>query len=209
MKNIIIIGARGLGRTIYGYLEEFDTYKKDFFIKGFLDDNKEALDGYGDYAQIIGTVDDYKISDNDCFICAIGDNQYREKYVKIIKDKGGVFVSMVHPLTRIAKDATVGVSCIIGPWTIVESGAKIGDFCLIQTGAIIGHDVSVGDFSRIDSRAICAGSSKLSEYVTVYTGAIVNQNAIVEKNATVGAGSFVSTKVSEGKTAFGNPAREF
>ena len=40
MKNLIIIGARGMGRTIHNYLEEFNEYNIDFKIKGFLDDKK-------------------------------------------------------------------------------------------------------------------------------------------------------------------------
>ncbi len=209
MKQIIIIGARGLGRTVHGYLEEFDSYNREFKIKGFLDDNSDILNGYQGYSPILSSVDDYKVEEGDVFICALGENSFRRDFADRILSKGGKFINMIHPLARIARDAEMGIGCIIGPWSILESGAKIGDFCLLQTSAIIGHDVKVGCFSRFDSHAIAAGKAIVGDNVTIYTGAIINQSAEVGDNATVGAGSFVATKVSVGKTAFGNPAREF
>lgn len=44
MRNLIIIGAGGMGRTIYDMALENNGYLKDFQIKGFIDDDIHQLD---------------------------------------------------------------------------------------------------------------------------------------------------------------------
>ena len=56
MKNLLIIGSRGFGREIYNLALESICYGTEFTIKGFLDDKKEALDGYDGYPSIISSV---------------------------------------------------------------------------------------------------------------------------------------------------------
>ena len=53
---LIIIGAGGMGRTLYDMAQESIGYKTEFVIKGFIDDNVNALDGFIDniYPSIIG-----------------------------------------------------------------------------------------------------------------------------------------------------------
>ena len=45
MKNLIIIGAGGMGRTVYSNALESVGSGKEFVVKGFIDDNLQALDG--------------------------------------------------------------------------------------------------------------------------------------------------------------------
>ena len=53
MRNLIIIGAGGMGRTIYDMALENNGYLKDFQIKGFIDDDIHQLDRFGYYPPII------------------------------------------------------------------------------------------------------------------------------------------------------------
>ena len=207
MKNIIIIGARGMGRTIHNYLEEFDGNKKDFNIKGFLDDKKDALEGFENYAPILSSVEEYQICKNDFFICSLGDIREKIKYTNIIIDKGGIFYTLIHPLARVMKDTVIGEGSIIGPWCSIGTGSIIGKNCLIQTSTIIGHDVKIGNLSRIDTNVVCAGNAIIGNNVTVHTSAIINQKAVIGDNAIIGAGCFVFKSVKEGTTVVGNPAK--
>lgn len=49
MKNLLIIGARGFGREVYDLAMDCVEAGADFYIKGFLDDKKDALEGLGEY----------------------------------------------------------------------------------------------------------------------------------------------------------------
>ena len=60
MKNLIIIGAGGMGRTIYSNALESVGYGEKFVVKGFIDDNLAALDAFENYPPIVGTIRDYQ-----------------------------------------------------------------------------------------------------------------------------------------------------
>ncbi len=46
MKQLIIIGAGGMGRTVYDSALGSVGFGEDFEIKGFIDDDLNALDGF-------------------------------------------------------------------------------------------------------------------------------------------------------------------
>lgn len=43
MKNLIIIAAGGMGRTLYDMSRESRGYGEEFVVKGFIDDNLYAF----------------------------------------------------------------------------------------------------------------------------------------------------------------------
>ena len=59
MKNLVIIGAGGMGRTIFDVARESIGYGIEYTIKGFIDDNLSALDGFEDYPPMLGTISHY------------------------------------------------------------------------------------------------------------------------------------------------------
>lgn len=208
MKNLIIIGARGFGRDIYSLALECSDYQKDYQIKGFLDDKKDALDEFHSYLPILDSYENYIVKTDDVFICAFGDVLSKKKCIQMILDKGGKFITLVHPSAHVDATAKIGIGSIVLNNAFVGAGSNIGDFVLIQVSTVIGHDVKIGNYSRIDCHAVCVGGIILEDEVTIHTSAIVNHNVVVEKGAHVGAGSFVIRKVKENTTVYGNPARK-
>ena len=208
MKNLLIIGARGFGREVINLAMQCDGYQTLFQIKGFLDDKKNALDTFNGYPPIIDSVENYDVKDDDVFVCGIGDVQQKKKYVQIILDKGGCFISLVHPTALINPTAAIGKGLLVFPFAQVGSAAIVGDYVLIQSYAGIAHDVKIGDYSRIDVQVLCVGGVIVGNDVTIHSGAVLNHKVVVEDNAVIGATSFVIRKVKQGTTVFGNPARE-
>lgn len=89
MKSLIIIGARGFGREVFDLAKECSGFGSEFYIKGFLDDKKDALVSFSNYPPILDSVEKYKIQENDIFVCALGDVVDKKKYVSLILAKGG------------------------------------------------------------------------------------------------------------------------
>lgn len=75
MKNLIIIGAGGMGRTMYDLARESLGYNMEFIIKGFIDDDLFALDSFRGYPPILGTISEYQPLEDDVFVCSIGGGQ--------------------------------------------------------------------------------------------------------------------------------------
>jgi sugar O-acyltransferase (sialic acid O-acetyltransferase NeuD family) len=206
MKNLIIIGAGGMGRTIYDMARENTAFNKEYVIKGFIDDNVDALDSFNNYPSVIGTIKDYCIQDGDIFVCSIG-GESRRACMESIINRGGEFYTLIHPSSRIGTNVHIGKGCYIGAFTTIASDAYIDDYNFIQSYTIIGHDVKIGKWNRIDSYVMCVGGTIIGDNCMIHTNAVINHNVVVEDGAHVGACSFVIKKVDAGTTVFGNPAR--
>ncbi|MBO7072895.1 MAG: hypothetical protein J6V89_05215, partial [Acetobacter sp.] len=94
MKQIVIIGARGYGRVVCNIAKECIKSDAEFAIKGFLDNNKCALDGYHGYPPILSSVEDYVVQEDDVFVCAMGAVKYKQIYASMILNKGGKFINI-------------------------------------------------------------------------------------------------------------------
>lgn len=206
MKHLIIIGAGGMGRTIYDMARENAAYAKEFVVKGFIDDNLNALDSFENYPPIIGTIADYEIALDDVFVCSIGGASRRQCMESIIS-RGGEFLTLIHPTSRIGTNVHIGKGCYIGAYTIIAADAFIDDYNFIQSHTIIGHDVAIGKWNRIDSFVFFVGATSMGENCMIHTRAMINHNVSIRDNAHVGACSFVIRNVESGTTVFGNPAR--
>lgn len=208
MKNLVIIGARGLGRGICSSAENYLGYGVDFIIKGFLDDKKDALDGKPGYPPILDSVENYEVQKDDVFVCALGDVTYKQHYSNIILAKGGIFISLIHKTASVAQNVTIGEGSIIEKYACIGADAHIGKFCFIQDFATIGHDCEIGNYVRIDTHCTCVGGVVVHDGVTIYTSAVINHHVTVGENAVVGALSFVIRNVKPGITVCGNPAKK-
>jgi len=206
MKNLLIIGARGFGREVFVLATECVGYGKDFKVKGFLDDKKNALDSYKDYPPILSPVETYEIQPDDVFICALGDVKWKKHYSEIILSKGGEFISLVHPLAHISRNVVIGKGCIMCRETSVSCDSRIGDFVTILPFSGLGHDGVIKNWTHIDSSVSCAGFVHIEEMVAIHTNATIIPKRVIGRGAIVGAGSVVIRNVSEETTVFGVPA---
>lgn len=207
MNHLIIIGAGGMGRTIYSNALESVGYGETFDIKGFIDDDLNALDGYPNYPPIIGTIKNYQPQTDDVFVSSIGGAARRPCMEEIIA-RGGEFLQLVHKMARIYTNAQLGKGNFIGAYTVIGNDAVVGDYNMIQSYTVIGHDARIGSWNRIDTHVTCVGGTIVEDDVNIHTGAVISHNVKVESGAHVGACSFVIKKVKAGTTVMGNPAKK-
>lgn len=206
MKNLIIIGAGGMGRTIYSNALESIGYGETYTIKGFIDDNLHALDGYPNYPPILNTIKNYNLEDNDVFVSSIGGPSRRSCMESIIS-RGGEFIELIHKTARIYNNAKMGKGNFIGAYSVIGNDAIVGDYNMIQAYSVIGHDAKVGSWNRIDTHVTCVGGIVIEDEVNIHTSAVINHGVTVGSGAHVGALSFVIRKVKAGTTVMGNPAK--
>jgi sugar O-acyltransferase (sialic acid O-acetyltransferase NeuD family) len=203
MKKLIIIGARGYGREIFGIAQD-----SGFEVKGFLDDKSEALDVFYGYPSIISSVENYTIENEDFFICALGDVKYKKKYIDIIIKKGGIFTNVIHPTSTINRNVKLGFGIIICPFVYVGCDTEIGNFVTIQANSSIGHDVKIGDYSQINSQSFIGGFSTLGEQVTMYPCSSVVPKKRVGNCSNIGINSSLLGNIPDNTTIFGNPGKK-
>ncbi|MFF7708712.1 NeuD/PglB/VioB family sugar acetyltransferase [Pseudomonas sp. NPDC007930] len=208
MKNIIIVGAGGFGREVFGWLKDSIIDSADTQLSGFLDDNLNALDSYEGYPPILGAVGDYVPDKSDVFICAIANPKIRQAVVQTLEVRGAVFASLVHPTVLVGHSVTIGVGSIICPYSILACDLTLGRHVIVNSHCTIAHDTSIGNYSTLSGHCDVTGGVVLQERVFIGSHASVIPKVVVEKDAIIGAGSLVIRRVYAGTTVFGVPAKK-
>ncbi|MDE5773916.1 MAG: acetyltransferase [Muribaculaceae bacterium] len=207
MKQLVIIGAGGMGRTLFDIARESLGYGTEFVIKGFIDDNIHALDGFENYPPVLSTIDGYMPQPDEVFTFSIG-GEARRACITNLVEKGAVFINLIHRTARIGTNVHIGTGNIIAAYTTLGADCSLGSYNMIQSYSVIGHDATIGDFNRIDTHVTCVGGIRILDESTIHTGAVINHNVTVGCHAKVGALSFVIRNVRDGVTVFGSPARK-
>lgn len=206
MKQLIIIGAGGMGRTMYDLARESHGFGIEFQIKGFIDDNLEALNGFENYPPILGRISDYQPQANEVFVCSIG-GRFRRECIESLLERGAKFIPLIHNTARIGTNVRMGKGTLVGTYTTIAADAELGDFNFIQSLTIIGHDCKIGSWNRIDSQVMMVGATTIGDNNMIHTGAMINHNVHIGNDCTIGACSFVTMDVESGSTLFSAPAR--
>ncbi len=206
MKQLVIIGAGGMGRTFFDMAKESIGYGTEYQIKGFIDDNLAALDGFPNYPPMLGTIAGYKPAPDEVFVCSIG-GAARRKCMEEIIANGGKFLTMIHKTVRIGTNVEIGEGTVVGAFTTIGADAKVGKCNLIQSYTVIGHDSRIGDWNRIDTHVTLVGSTIVEDEADIHTSAMISHNVTIESNSRVAACSFVIRRVKSGTTVMGNPAK--
>lgn len=207
MKDLIIVGAGGFGRSLYCITKGCTGYGVEFVVKGFIDDDIHQLDSFNGYPPILETIDNYTIKENDVFVCSIGDTLTKKKICEKLKNRGAKFYTLIHKTAIVRSNATIGDGCVVCEYAAIGADCQIGENTLVQPYAAIAHDCKVGNYVRIDTRATMVGGVIVEDCVTIHTAAVISHNVVVGECAKVAACSFVIKKVKPNTTVMGNPAK--
>ncbi|MCD0486899.1 acetyltransferase [Pedobacter sp. MC2016-14] len=207
MKNLIIIGARGMGRETFSLAKNCQGYGTEYQVKGFLDDHLHVLDDFTGYPPILGSVEAYEVQEHDVFICALGAVYWKKFYAEQILAKGGLFINLIHPSVTFSDNVTLGTGLIICQGACLSNEVSVGDFVIILNYSGLGHNTKVGDWCHIGAYSFTGGFSVLENEATLHVRATILPNIQVRKNAVIGACSLVTKNVKENTTVFGVPAK--
>ncbi len=191
MKHLVIIGDGNIGQIVHWYA----TLCKDYMVAW-------------DIKCHIENVEDYVIGPDDVFVCADVKPSDRIAHASVIREKGGVFVNIIHPTANIAPTAQLGAGIVVGAFTTISINTTIKNDVLIQDHCNIGHDGIVEEGSHLYVGVKLCGRNKVGTSSSVFTGSIVYPDVKVGEQCVVGAGSVVNRKVKDGETVLGNPAKK-
>ena len=190
MKDLIIVGAGGFGRELLQWCKEINAVEPRWNIKGFIDDNQAALDGY------------------ECDCGVLGFPAVKRRVIESLVSRGANIVSLIHPEVRIGGFCNIGKGCIIYPDTRITVNVTIGDYVTILSGNFIGHDASIGSYSTLFGGCSVNGHVVIGERTLLNNHASTVPGIRIGSDVNVGAGSFVVSNVKDGRHVFGNPARK-
>ena len=209
MKHLVIIGAGAFGREMYWNIQDSIGYGDEFDVKGYIvDDFDLKAEKYQQLQKpLLSSIDDYKIMEDDVFICAIGSANGRESTIRRIKAKGGEFISIIHKTSIIHGTVHIGKGVFIGPYTVVGDNVLLNDHVILNTHSSIGHDAILGEYTCVMSYVDITGFCHIGEKVFLASGCRMTPSTKIGDGAYVGIGSVVLRRVKPGVKVFGNPAK--
>lgn len=210
MKHLLIVGARGWGREVYGAAAHTKAFRAgEYDVKGFLDSKTDAFEGLkGDYPPIICSPEDYQIQPDDIFFIAIGDSKWRKYYAELIEQKGGTFLTIIEDEACVNSTSTIAEGAYIGRWSIISDNVHVGKHVIVHSFCSLGHDVHVLDYSTLLTSVFLGGGVEVGQSCTINPKSMIIPHKKIGDNVTVGALSVVIRNVKEGLSVFGNPAKK-
>ena len=205
--DLIIVGAGGMGREVFSWLSQEIKGKKNHIIKGFLDDNPQALGKLSYPVKVISGIEDYQPSSSESLVVAILDPTTKKRIVESLVHKGSNFYTLIHPSAIIGRNVSVGKGCVICPGCILTCDITLGDFVFINACSTIGHDTIIKDYTSVNGKVEITGNVNVGKECFFGVGAKVIPERLIGDGSRVGAGSIVIKNVPPGSTVFGNPAK--
>lgn len=208
MKNLIIVGAGGMGRELLQWCKEINSISNEWQIIGFLDDNLISLDNIDCDKKIIGTIKDWQPSPNEVYALGIANPQIKEKVIRNLENKGAKFISVIHPNSNIGSFNKLGNGIVVYPGARITVNTTIGNYVTILDLTTIGHDACIGEFSTVCGGCGINGHVCIEDHVFVGSHVTTVPGIKIGSNAYVGAGSVIIRNVRTGYKVFGNPAKK-
>lgn len=210
MREIIIIGAGGLGLETADLIEQINESKpyKTWKILGFVDDNIEMHGRKIGKYEVLGDVK-FLINKFKCkrinVVIAIADTEIKRKLLYKTSSYFK-FPTLIHPTSIISKSSTIGKGCLIFANCIISSEVKIRDFVTMNPKCGIGHNSKICDFSSLMWNVNVSGNVTIMRGCYLGTNCTIIQNVTIEPTCTIGAGAVVINDVKYKSTMVGVPA---
>lgn len=207
MKNIVIIGAGGVGREVSLIIQQINELEQTWNLLGFIDDNTDnwgkVINGYS----VIGGIDSLEFLSNDTYIViAIANYKVKKNIVNKINNKFK-FATIVHPKVWIHYYMTVGEGTIIYEGAILTANIEIGNHVIISPKCGVGHDSIIKDYVSLLWNVNVSGNDLIEEGVMMGSGSTVIQGKKIGKGSIIGAGAVVVNDIESFSTAVGVPAK--
>ena len=207
LPKLVIIGAGGFAREVLAWAEQSVQFGREWTIKGFIDDNPEALRDRPSPGRLLGRIQDYQPQDEDRFVCAIGMPAPKRECSELIAARGGRFTRIIHRTSVLGHEVELGDGVILCPHTVVSANNRLGRSVAVNLHSSVDHDAQVGDWTQINSHCDITGGAIIGSEVWFGSHVVVAPGVRVGDRARLGAGAVILRDVDPGITVAGVPAR--
>lgn len=207
MKDLIIIGAGGVGKETAYLIEQINQVKPTWNLLGFVDDNTLMHGKYVNGFKVLGGVNCIFDFHGIYTVCAIASFEMKKRIFDRISMHKLKFAQVIHPSVHIPRSSSVGEGSIIYPGVIMTTNITVGNHVIISPGCGIGHESEIGDFCSLLWNVNISGNVRIEAGCLIGTGSTIIQNIRIGKETIVGAGTVVLRDLPQRCTAVGVPAR--
>ena len=207
MKNIVIVGAGGVGRETSLIIQQINELKSTWNLIGFIDDDVNSWGNVINGYPVIGGMDSLeKLSLDTYVVVAIANYKVKKRIVNKINNRFK-FATIVHPRVWLHDYMTLGEGTIIYEGAILTTNIKVGNHVIISPKCGIGHDSIIKDYVSLLWNVNVSGNDIIEEGVMMGSASTVIQGKRIGKGSTVGAGAVVIDNIDSYSTVVGVPAK--
>lgn len=207
MKDIVIIGAGGVGRETALIIEEINKEKETWNLIGFIDDNANMSGKSVNGHPVIGGLDSMELLNKDTYVViAIANYEIKKNIVTKLNNKFK-FATIIHPSVCINDYMTIGEGTIIYEGAILTANIEIGSHVIISPKCGVGHDSVIKDYVSLLWNVNISGNDIIEEGVMMGSASTIIQGKKIRKGSVIGAGAVVIDTIEEFSTAVGVPAK--
>jgi len=205
-RQLVIIGNAGAARECLWLLGEVAPREPDLTFKGFL-----AFEGYaGDLRELsrlqLGNDDEYCAAPGDVFVIGIGMPALRAKAWAKWKERGAVFINLIHPACFMAKDISMGEGNIITPACSFSCNVTVGNANYFNGGVVVGHDTRIGDANFFSTYSVIGGNALVGSRNSFGVGAAALERTKIGNDNIIAPGSCLYKGCLDNALMAGNPA---
>jgi len=209
MKDIVILGAGGLGKEVAQLIKEINMDKKTWNILGFIDETPSKHGLLINDTPVLGGFDwlDNKATNNIWAVCALGNPKDKYNLIKKASPYQLNYATLIHPDVKQNKYCELGFGSIICCSCILSVNTRIGNHVCINPGCGIGHDTIIEDYSSLYWNVTLSGNVYIRQGCEIGSKAIVIQKKEVGKWSIIGAGAVIISDLPDNCTAVGVPGK--
>lgn len=205
-KRLIIAGAGGFGRGIFGWVTSSPKFLQKCGISdiAFINDSQPSvrID-----APLHDSITAYVPGPRDLVICAIGNPTVRQNIVRMLSGRGAIFQTFVDDRAIIGPKVTIDEGAVICPGTVISAGARIQQQVHVNFNCSIGHDTEIGRFSTLSPSVNLMGELRIGNSVFFGGSSTVLPRLQVGARSQIGAGAVVTKNVPKEVVVKGIPGR--
>lgn len=195
MKDIVIIGAGGIGREVAWIIEEINEVNPTWNIIGFVDDNSEMLGKELNGYKVLGELNILdELESKPEVIVAIANCGVKKDIVARLNGKFD-FATIIHSSVRVSKYIEIGQDTIIYPGVILTVNTKIGNHVVISGNCGIGHDTVIGDFSSVLWGSCFSGYDIVGQECLVGVGTKISQSVRIADGRRISTGGIITEDI--------------
>lgn len=207
LPQLIIVGAGGFGREVLAWARQSLQFERAWTIKGFIDDNADALRGKNTPAPWLGTVQDHQPKPDEVFVCAMGIPAVKRRCMELLAARGAAFTRLIHRTAVLGDNVVMEDGVILCPYTVVSANNRLGRGVAINFHSSVDHDANVDDWSQVNCHCDLTGAVEVGKEVFIGSSVAIIPGVRIGDGAYLGAGSVVLRDVPPGAKVFGVPAR--
>lgn len=201
-RKLLILGAGGSARDLIDLVADIP----DLEVSGFVVNQAPFSQGHSFLGKPVYWIDDLADFDNSySAICALG-RASKTRIVTQVQELGIPFVTIIHPMSRIAKTASVGEGVFVGAGAQISADCIVGNHVFINRGVIIGTQVEIKEYAFLSTGVKIGCDVKIGAQTFIGFGALMLPGSSIGALSVVSAGSMVSSHFPDRVKVIGYPA---